>query len=199
MHTHDLAEWRHDHTFDNGNIAGERSTRLVMWITAATMVVEIAAGWFYNSMALLADGFHMSSHAVAIGLSAFAYAAARRHASDPRYAFGTWKIEVLAGFASAIFLLGVVGLMLYGSIERLISPEPIKYQEALWIAVLGLLVNLVSVRILGGAHHGHGHAHHGHGHAHSHPHSHPHEHRGPQQLKAGHGHHHQKQDQCGRQ
>ena len=190
MHTHDLAEWRHDHTFDNGNIAGERSTRLVMWITAATMVVEIAAGWFYNSMALLADGFHMSSHAVAIGLSAFAYAAARRHANDPRYAFGTWKIEVLGGFASAIFLLGVVGLMLYGSIERLISPEPIKYQEALWIAVLGLLVNLVSVRILGGAHHGHGHAHHGHGHAHSHPHSHPHEHRGPQQLKAGHGHHH---------
>ena len=102
MHTHDLAEWRHDHVFDTGNAAGERGARLVMWITAAMMVVEIAAGWLYNSMALLADGFHMSSHTVAIGLSAFAYAAARRYAKDPRFSFGTWKIEVLGGFASAI-------------------------------------------------------------------------------------------------
>ena len=115
MHTRDLAEWRHEHVFDTSNKAGERGTRLVMWITAAMMVVEIAAGWFYNSMALLADGFHMSSHAVAIGLSAFAYAAARRHANDPRFAFGTWKIEVLGGFASAIFLLVVAALMVYGS------------------------------------------------------------------------------------
>jgi cation diffusion facilitator family transporter len=173
MHTHDLAEWRHDHVFDSGNIAGERSTRLVMWITAAMMVVEIAAGWFYNSMALLADGFHMSSHAVAIGLSAFAYAAARKHAKDSRFAFGTWKIEVLGGFASAIFLLVVVALMVYGSVERLFRPEPIHYQEALLIAVLGLVVNLVSARILGVAHHndhGHGHDHHGHGHEHGHHH-----------------------------
>lgn len=164
MHTHDLAEWRHDHQFDTGNIAGERSTLLVMWITAGMMLVEIAAGWFYNSMALLADGFHMSSHAVAIGLSAFAYAAARRHAKDPRYAFGTWKIEVLGGFASAIFLLVVVGLMVYGSVERLVRPEPIHYQEAMLIAVLGLIVNLVSARILGAAHH------HDHGHSHGHDH-----------------------------
>jgi len=172
MHTHDLAEWRHDHVFDGGNVAGERSTLRVMWITAAMMVVEIAAGWFYNSMALLADGFHMSSHAVAIGLSAFAYAAARRHASDLRYAFGTWKIEVLGGFASAIFLLGVVALMVYGSVERLFRPEPIHYQEAMLIAVVGLIVNLVSARILGAAHHhGHGHGHHDHSHAEEH---HPH-------------------------
>ncbi|MBE2242318.1 MAG: CDF family Co(II)/Ni(II) efflux transporter DmeF [Burkholderiaceae bacterium] len=169
MHTHDLAEWHHDHVFDTGNIAGERSTRLVMWITAAMMVVEIAAGWFYNSMALLADGFHMSSHAVAIGLSAFAYAAARKHAKDSRFAFGTWKIEILGGFASAIFLLVVVALMVYGSVERLFSPEPIHYQEAMVIAVLGLAVNLVSARILGAAHH-HGHDHHGHGHEHDHHH-----------------------------
>lgn len=175
MHTHDLAEWRHDHQFDTGNIAGERGTLLVMWITAGTMLVEIAAGWFYNSMALLADGFHMSSHAVAIGLSAFAYAAARRHAKDPRYAFGTWKIEVLGGFASAIFLLVVVGLMVYGSIERLVRPEPIHYQEAMLIAVLGLVVNLASARILGAAHHHD----HGHGHEHGH-HAHP----------EGHHHHH---------
>ena len=176
MHTHDLAEWRHDHKFDTGNVAGERSTLLVMWITAAMMVVEIAAGWFYNSMALLADGFHMSSHAVAIGLSAFAYAAARRHAKDPRYAFGTWKIEVLGGFASAIFLLGVVALMVYGSVERLIKPAPIHYQEAMLIAVIGLVVNLVSARILGAAHHhGHGDDHHGHGHAHGSDHHHHHD------------------------
>jgi cation diffusion facilitator family transporter len=173
MHTHDLAEWRHDHVFDTGNIAGERSTRLVMWITAAMMVVEIVAGWFYNSMALLADGFHMSSHAVAIGLSAFAYAAARKHAKDSRFAFGTWKIEVLGGFASAIFLLVVVALMVYGSVERLFRPEPIHYLEAMLIAVLGLVVNLVSARILGAAHHhdhGHGHEHHGHGHERGHHH-----------------------------
>lgn len=81
MHTHDLSKWRHEHVFDTGNSAGERGTRWVMWITAVMMVAEIAAGWFYNSMALLADGFHMSSHAVAIGLSAFAYAAARKHAN----------------------------------------------------------------------------------------------------------------------
>ncbi len=174
MHTHDLAEWRHHHQFDTGNIAGERGTRLVMGITAAMMVIEIAAGWFYNSMALLADGLHMSSHAVAIGLSAFAYAAARRLAEDPRYAFGTWKIEVLGGFASAVFLLGVVALMIYGSVERLIDPQPIRYREAMLIAVVGLVVNVVSARILGAAqrhHHGHGHD------RHSHPHEsgpHPH-------------------------
>lgn len=173
MHAHDLAEWRHDHVFDTGNIAGERSTLIVMGITAATMVVEIAAGWFTNSMALLADGFHMSSHAVAIGLSAFAYAAARRHANDPRYAFGTWKIEVLGGFASALFLLGVVALMVYGSIERLLAPQPIHYPEAMLVAAIGLAVNLVSARILGAAHHhghDHGHGHPGHGHAHGHHH-----------------------------
>lgn len=171
MHADDLAKWQHDHVFDSGNVAGERGTRVVMWITAAMMVVEIAAGWFYNSMALLADGFHMSSHAVAIGLSALAYAAARKHAKDSRFAFGTWKMEVLGGFASAIFLLVVVGLMVYGSVERLITPEPIHYQEAMLIAVLGLVVNLVSARILGAAHHhDHGHDHHGHAHETGHHH-----------------------------
>ncbi|MEO8922377.1 MAG: CDF family Co(II)/Ni(II) efflux transporter DmeF [Caldimonas sp.] len=171
MHTHDLAAWRHEHVFDSGNVAGERGTRLVMWITAAMMVVEIAAGWFYNSMALLADGFHMSSHAVAIGLSAFAYAAARKHLKDPRFAFGTWKIEVLAGFASAIFLLVVVGLMVVASVERMITPQPIHYPEAMVIAAIGLAVNIASAFILGAAHHDdHGHGHqHGHDHDHAHP------------------------------
>jgi cation diffusion facilitator family transporter len=168
MKTDNLSAWTHTHVFDQSNPLAERSTRLVMWITAAMMVVEIAAGWWYNSMALLADGWHMSSHAVAIGLSAFAYAAARRYAQDARFAFGTWKIEVLGGFASAIFLLGVAGLMVLGSLERLLSPQAIRYQEAIAIAVLGLLVNIVCALILGQAHnHGHSHGH-GHDHAHGH-------------------------------
>lgn len=172
MHTHDLNEWRHSHRFDDGNRAGERGTRWVVALTAAMMVVEIAAGWLTNSMALLADGLHMSSHALAIGLSAFAYAAARRHAHDPRYAFGTWKIEVLGGFASAIVLLGVVALMLVGSVERLFRPEPIQYEQALLVAAIGLLVNLLSARLLSAPHHDQGHDHHGHGHGHGHHHAH---------------------------
>jgi cation diffusion facilitator family transporter len=173
MHTEDLSAWTHDHVFDEGNYIAERGTRIVMWITAAMMVIEIGAGWWFNSMALLADGWHMSSHAVAIGVSAFAYAAARRYAGDPRFAFGTWKIEVLGGFASAIFLLGVAALMVFGSAERLLSPQPIHYQQAMIVAALGLVVNIVCALILGHAHehhdhHQHGHDHDHHGHAHHH-------------------------------
>ncbi len=171
MHSHDnqqLADLNHDHSFDQGNLAAERGTRLVMWITAVMMVVEIFAGWWYNSMALLADGWHMSSHAVAIGLSAVAYSTARRYSKDPRFAFGTWKIEILTGFASALFLLGVAAMMMIGSIERFISPQEIHYKEALVIAALGLIVNIVCALILGKAHH-HDHGHdHGHGHSHAH-------------------------------
>lgn len=175
MHTENLSHWIHDHIFDAGNNAAERSTRLVMWITAVTMVVEIFAGWWFNSMALLADGWHMSSHAVAIGLSAMAYATARRYAKDPRFAFGTWKIEILGGFASAIFLLGVAVMMVVGSAERIVSPQPIQYREAIVIAVLGLVVNIVCALILGKAHHhDHGHSH-GHDHGHDHRHAHHHD------------------------
>jgi cation diffusion facilitator family transporter len=170
MHTHNLSPWVHDHVFNEGNHAAERGTRAVMWITAAMMVVEIIAGWWFNSMALLADGWHMSSHAVAIGLSAFAYSAARRYARDPRFAFGTWKIEVLGGFASAIFLLGVVAMMVFGSLERLVSPQPIHYQEAMIVAALGLVVNIVSAMILAGAHDHHHHEEHHVGHDHGHHH-----------------------------
>jgi cation diffusion facilitator family transporter len=170
MHTHDLSEWQHEHRFQGDSHAAERSTRLVMWITAAAMLLEIGAGWWFNSMALLADGWHMSSHAVAIGLSAFAYAAARRYAGDRRFAFGTWKIEVLGGFASALFLLGVAALMVVGSLERLWAPTAIHYREAIVVAVLGLLVNLLCARLLGGAHQHHGHAPHEHAHGHGHGH-----------------------------
>ena len=169
-------ECSHDHVFGGPSPAAERGTRAVMWITLVMMVVEILAGWWFNSMALLADGWHMSSHALAIGLSAFAYAAARKYARDPRFAFGTWKIEILAGFASAIGLLGVALLMLVGSVERLLAPQPIQYREALLVAVIGLVVNLVCARILGHAHEPHAHEHH-HDHAAGEP-------------AAGHHHHH---------
>jgi cation diffusion facilitator family transporter len=171
MSTHDVSHLTHQHLFNAGNPAAERGTRAVMWITATMMVVEILAGWWFNSMALLADGWHMSSHAFAIGLSAFAYAAARHYSNDPRFAFGTWKIEILAGFASAIFLLGVAGTMVFASVERIISPQTIHYQEAIAIAILGLLVNIVCAVILGRAHdhhHGHGHGHHDEHHHHNH-------------------------------
>lgn len=171
--TENLSSWAHSHVFEEGSEAAERGARIVMWITSAMMVVEIAAGWWFNSMALLADGWHMSSHALAIGLSAFAYAAARRYAKDPRFTFGTWKIEVLAGFTSAVFLMGIAALMVFGSIERMFAPQPIHYQEAMLVAAVGLVVNIVCAFILGGAHHHHGdeghkhgHDHHGHGHGH---------------------------------
>jgi cation diffusion facilitator family transporter len=172
VHTPNLSNWTHDHVFDEGSHAAERGTRAVMWITLAMMVAEILAGWRFNSMALLADGWHMSSHAVAIGLSAFAYSAARRYARDPRFTFGTWKIEVLGGFTSAIFLIGVAVMMVVGSLERLLSPQPILYEQAILVAAIGLIVNIVCAIILDRAHdHHHDHdSHHHHDHAHHHHH-----------------------------
>ncbi len=159
----------HHHAFDAGNPDAERSSWWVLWLTLVTMAVEITAGWWYHSMALLADGWHMGTHALAIGLTALAYAAARRLSADPRFAFGTWKIEVLAGYSSALFLLGVAVLMVFESVARLLDPQPIGYAEALAVAALGLAVNLVSAWLLGGHGHHHGHDH-GHGHGHDHDH-----------------------------
>jgi Co/Zn/Cd efflux system component len=158
----------HDHIFDKGSKAAEKGTWLVMWITLAMMAIEIVAGWRFNSMALLADGWHMSSHVIAIGLSAIAYKAARHYAQDARFAFGTWKIEVLAGFTSAVFLLGIVALMVFGSIERILSPQPIHYKEAIVVAGIGLVVNLICAFILGGAHHHDDDHHHAHDDSHHH-------------------------------
>ena len=163
----------HRHEFHSGNDAAERSTRIVLWVTLVAMVGEISAGWWFNSMAVLADGWHMSSHALAIGLSVVAYATARRYATDDRFAFGTWKIEVLSAFTSAILLVVVAAWMLFSSVERLLQPESIHYQEALVVAVIGLLVNLACAVILGRTHHGHDHGH-GHGHGHE---DHDHDHR----------------------
>lgn len=163
----------HSHVFDDGNPLAERNTRWAVLLTAVMMVVEIVGGWLYNSMALLADGWHMSSHALALGLSVLAYAAARRFAQDERFSFGTWKIEVLGGYSSAILLVGVAGLMLYQSVERLIAPTPIHYDQAIGIAMVGLLVNLACAWLLkdGHAHHHHHGHHHEHG-AHDHHHHH---------------------------
>lgn len=162
---------RHSHRFDSGNPLAERNTRRAMWLTAAMMVVEITGGWWFNSMAVLADGWHMSSHTLALGLSVFAYAFARRHAHNERFTFGTWKIEILGGYTSAILLLGVAALMAFQSVERLLSPSPIHYRQAIVIAVAGLIVNLICARWLRDQHdHDHGHHDHGADHAHGHHH-----------------------------
>lgn len=163
-HAHDLSSWQHSHRFDTGNRAGEARTRWVLVLTLATMAAEIGAGWWTGSMALLADGWHMGTHALALGVAAAAYALARRHAADPRFTFGTWKIEVLGSFASAL-VLGMVGVgILAESLLRLWRAEPIDAQPALIVATLGLVVNVASAWLLHGAGEGHGHDHaHGHG------------------------------------
>lgn len=159
---------KHSHRFDEGNPLAEKNTLRVTILTALMMVVEIAGGWYYNSMALLADGWHMSSHMVAMGLSVLAYVFARKFAHHPRFAFGTWKMEVLGGYTSAIFLVMVAGLMIFQSIERLISPSTIHYNQAIAIAIVGLVVNLVSAWLLKDGHQHH----HDHGHGHDHQHGH---------------------------
>ncbi len=147
--------------FDAGNPAGERRTWWVIALTSATMVVEITAGWLFGSMALLADGWHMSSHAVALGITAVSYLLARRLAHDARFAFGTWKIEILGGFGSAILLVVVALHMATESVRRLWHPVAISFDQAIVVAVIGLAVNVVSAMLLAGHDHDHDH---GHGH-----------------------------------
>jgi cation diffusion facilitator family transporter len=166
--------------FDSGNPLAERGIRRALWLTAIMMVIEIAGGWWFNSMAVLADGWHMSSHSVALGLSAFAYTFARRQARHHRYAFGTWKIEVLGGYTSAILLLAVAALMTFQSIERLVAPQAIQYSEAIAIAVVGLLVNLICAYWLRGTHR--------HEHEHDHQHDHAHAHSGDVNVRAAYVH-----------
>ncbi len=156
MHTTNIAPWCHVHSFlDPNQVRNERRTWWVVALTAVMMAGEIVAGTMFNSMALLADGWHMATHAGALAISGFAYVYARRHAGDARYTFGTGKVGDLAAYTSALVLLGVALVIAWDSAQRLANPVPIAFSEALAVAVLGLGVNLVSAALLS---HGHGHA-----------------------------------------
>jgi cation diffusion facilitator family transporter len=168
MHSHSIDQWEHDHVFlGSRHDHNERRTRFVVALTAAMMVGEIAAGWAFGSMALLADGWHMATHAAALGIASLAYLFARRQAGNARFTFGTGKFGDLAAFASAIILALIAAQIAYESVVRLFNPVPIAYGEAISIAVLGLAVNLLSAWLLRGSHdHHHGHHDHDHGHDH---------------------------------
>jgi len=162
----------HDHVFlGERHRRNERRVWLVIALTASMMVIEIAAGTIYGSMALVADGWHMSTHAAALMITALAYLYARKHARDPRFTFGTGKLGDLAAFASAVVLALVALLIGWESFGRLLSPVPISFDQAIAVAVIGLVVNLLSAWLLRddhAHHHGHGHHHHHDGHAHAH-------------------------------
>ena len=158
----------HAHQFDEGNPLAQKRILLATILTAVMMLLEVSGGWIYNSMALLADGWHMSSHMLALGLAYFAYRSARHYAHDARFSFGTWKIEILAGYSSAILLMVVAIFMVFQSIERLINPIDIHYNQAIPIAILGLVINLICAWLLHDDHHHHHHHHHHHEHAHAH-------------------------------
>ncbi|WP_321963572.1 CDF family Co(II)/Ni(II) efflux transporter DmeF [Paraburkholderia sp. J7] len=165
----------HDHIFlGNAHEDNERRTWMVIALCSAMMVAEIVGGSLFGSLALVADGLHMSTHAGAMLIAALAYTYARRHARDPRFVFGTGKLGDLAGFTSAIVLAMIALLIGYEAVCRLFAPVPIHFGEAIPIAVVGLLVNLASVWLLSGGHHGHSHGH-GHDHGHSHGHGHGHD------------------------
>ncbi|GBC61051.1 cation transporter [Desulfonema ishimotonii] len=184
MHIYNLEQWQHDHQFHQISKENERNTWKVIWLTVFMMIIEIGAGTIFGSMALLADGWHMGTHAMALGITAFTYIYARRHADDPRYTFGTGKLGVLGGFTSAV-VLGVIALMIGAeSLGRLISPTEIRFNEAIGVAVVGLVVNLLSAFLLQGHHHHHSHDC---GHAHEEDHHH-HHHEEDHNLKAAYFH-----------
>ena len=169
MHIHTLEKWQHHHNFSVNNEKGERRTQYVLFLTLVTMVVEIIAGTAYGSMALLADGWHMSTHVAAFLIAIFAYRYSRKHESNPEYTFGTGKVTVLGGFASAVALAVVALLMAIESLERIINPEAIHFDEAMIVAGIGLLVNVVSAFLLKDGHNHHeDHHHHDHGDHHDH-------------------------------
>ena len=158
----------HAHQFDEGNPLVQKRILLATILTAVMMLLEVMGGWIYNSMALLADGWHMSSHMLALGLAYFAYRSARHYADDARFSFGTWKIEILAGYSSAILLMVVALFMAFQSIERLLNPIDIHYNQAIPIAILGLVINLICAWLLHDDHHHHHHHEHENEHAHGH-------------------------------
>lgn len=166
----DLSRWTHSHHYEADTSSSERRTKIVIAITVAMMVAEITGGMVFGSMALLADGWHMGTHAGAFLITSLAYSLSRRHANNPLFSFGTGKIGVLGGFASAV-VLGVVSLFMASeSLRRAFSPLPIDFNEALGVAVVGLVVNLVCARLLHDSPSHHEHHHHGHSHSHAHDH-----------------------------
>ena len=176
MHSHSADSWRHEHVFLGADHArNERRTWIVIALTAAMMVGEIIAGALFGSMALLADGFHMATHAGALTIAAVAYLYARHHAHDERFTFGTGKVGELAGYSSAVILAVIALLIGFESAMRLTAPVPIRFNEAIAVAALGLSVNLASAWLLhDSGHHEHDHDHHDQDddHAHSHAHGH---------------------------
>jgi cation diffusion facilitator family transporter len=163
MHVHTLENWQHSHDFSVKNKKGEKRTQYVLILTAITMVVEIIAGSIYGSMALLADGWHMGTHVAAFLIAIFVYRYARKHANNPAFSFGTGKVNVLGGFASAIALAVVALVMLVTSLQRIIEPQSIHFNEAIIVASIGLFINVISAYLLKDNHshvHGHDHGHH---------------------------------------
>jgi cation diffusion facilitator family transporter len=173
MNRVDHSHFRHSHDFVRDFSKGEQRTRIVIAITGVMMVVEITAGWLSHSMALLADGWHMSTHVIAFVITALAYYFTRRHASNVQFSFGTGKIGVLGGFSSAVVLSVVAFLMAGESIHRLFVPLEIHFNEAIGIACVALTVNAVCALLLKGAHHHHDHDHDHHNEGHEHSHDHP--------------------------
>jgi cation diffusion facilitator family transporter len=148
MHTRTLEKWKHDHDFTLIQEKGEKRAVQVLLLTAATMIAEIVAGNLFGSMALLADGWHMATHVAAFAISIAAYRYARRHAGSPGFSFGTGKVSVLGGFASAVALAVVALMMVLESVERFFSPQAIRFNEAIAVAILGLVINLICALIL---------------------------------------------------
>lgn len=183
MSTAETAQGGHDHVFlGEDHSRNERRTWFVIALTATMMVAEIVAGTIYGSMALVADGWHMSTHATAMLIAALAYSFARRNARNPRFTFGTGKMGDLAAFASAIVLALVALMIAWESLLRLESPRPIDVPQAMAVAALGLAVNLLSAWLLRDDHH---HGHHGHHHPHGHDH---HDHHHEEHDHEGHDH-----------
>ena len=168
MNARTFENWKHSHEYSVKNEKGEQRTLYVLILTAVTMVIEIFAGSVYGSMALLADGWHMGTHVTAFVIAIFAYRYARKHANNPTYTFGTGKVNVLGGFASAIALAVVAFVMLFESLQRIIDPHEIHFNEAIVVASIGLLINVVSAFLLkddhGSAHHHDRDQHHHHDH-----------------------------------
>ena len=185
MHAKTVNQIAHDHHFGVSDGRNEKRTLMVVVLTGLTMFIEISAGYLTGSMALLADGWHMGTHAFALGISYAAYLLARKHRESSRFSFGTGKFGILAGYTSALFLGATALWMIYESISRLFSPVPIAFNEAILVTIVGLTVNSASVFILHNSGE-HGHDHHGHDHAHHHDEGHEHHH--------GHGHGHQDQN-----